>query len=412
MRFHVWLLVSLSLFLLWASPSCRFCHLFDTLSHVIHDASDKNCHTHKLVKCSEIALNLPNSGFGSFFWPPKLPHKFMSAGATDYGCYFGNYAEEVRLVKEVLSPFVRVSLDLQNDLGKSHKSRQVTRKGDGSVVTVLDVAIQTMLVAAISERFPNDYVHGEEDPSKLDPDFLSEVKKLLPNGMDPVKVNANIIHELHRTDHRVWVIDPIDGTSSFVKGYHYAFCVALLVDGVVAMNVCAWPRHSQEFTLLTFDGPAIFAAAKGFGCWVWNENGDIFRVQVGNHPRKAIMHNISPKRRDMLEKQMRTLGLQYEFSFMSMAKACAVAAGGAEFYVKMQHCNQWAYDVIPVVTIVEEAGGMVRLLDGSQLTITKDFLVQNSSQGIIYTALDEAFIKKVADAIDKSRPSGYFRVVH
>ena len=317
----------------------------------------------------------------------------------DFEAYFGSYSNEVRLVKDVLSPLVQVSLDLQKNLDQR---TQVTRKKDGSCVTVLDVAVQTLLVAAISERFPNDSVTGEEDPSEHDPQFLSEVKKLLPSGMDPVKVNENLIHELHRTDHRVWVIDPVDGTSSLVKGYHYALCVALLVENEVVMNVCAWPTHKQEFTLLPFDGPAIFAAAKGFKAWVWNDKDDIFRVQVGPHPRKAIMHNIRPRSRHILEKQMKDLGLQYEFSFMSMAKACAVATGGAEFYVKLMHGDQWAYDVIPVVTILEEAGGMVRLLDGSQLLITKDFTIKDSAQGIIYTSRDEVFIQEAVSAIRRS----------
>lgn len=220
--------------------------------------------------------------------------------------------------------------------------------------------------------------------------------------MDPVKVNENLIHELHRSDHRVWVIDPVDGTSSLVKGYHYALCVALLVDGEVAMNVCAWPTHKQEFTLLPFDGPAIFAAAKGFKAWVWNDRDEIFQVQVGPHPRKAIMHNIRPRNRRILEEQMRDLGLQYELSFMSMAKACAVATGGAEFYVKLMRSEQAAYDFIPVVTILEEAGGMVRLLDGSPLLVTKDFMIKDSAQGIIYTSRDEAFIQEAVRAIRKS----------
>lgn len=64
----------------------------------------------------------------------------------------------------------------------------VEHKGDGSEVTVADRAAEELIRTAVLDRYPDDTVIGEE------------------GGTTP-----------GRSD-RTWIIDPIDGTASFVRG--------------------------------------------------------------------------------------------------------------------------------------------------------------------------------------------------
>ncbi len=74
----------------------------------------------------------------------------------------------------------------------------VATKGDGTPVTEVDQAVERALRAAIHERFPDHAVLGEEDGHTGDVDVPT------------------------------WVIDPIDGTRSFITGNpSYATLIAL-----------------------------------------------------------------------------------------------------------------------------------------------------------------------------------------
>lgn len=44
-----------------------------------------------------------------------------------------------------------------------------------------------------------------------------------------------------------WTLDPIDGTSGFLRGGQYAVCLALIVDGVVKVGVLGCPNLPIKF---------------------------------------------------------------------------------------------------------------------------------------------------------------------
>ncbi|HYJ45282.1 MAG TPA: inositol monophosphatase family protein, partial [Pyrinomonadaceae bacterium] len=66
------------------------------------------------------------------------------------------------------------------------KSLTPERKGDGSPVTIADREAERFIRARIEERFPRDAILGEEEASRA--------------GLSG----------------RQWIVDPIDGTYSFI----------------------------------------------------------------------------------------------------------------------------------------------------------------------------------------------------
>ncbi len=107
------------------------------------------------------------------------------------------------------------------DLGVSHKT------SPGDVVTFADAEVQRRLVAALGEVAPGVGFVGEE-------------------GLDASVPGAP-----------TWVIDPIDGTHNFVRGYP-GFCVSigLVVDGDSVLGVI-WDSVDD----------AVYWAVRGEGAW-------------------------------------------------------------------------------------------------------------------------------------------------
>ncbi len=113
----------------------------------------------------------------------------------------------------------------------------VETKGDGSPVTLADRAAEQVAREWIHARFPADGILGEE------------------------------FGETPGASRRRWLLDPIDGTKSFVRGVPlWGTCVAVCEGPDVLAGAAAYPAV-EEF----------IAAAPGEGCW---HNGVRCRVSA------------------------------------------------------------------------------------------------------------------------------------
>ena len=103
-------------------------------------------------------------------------------------------------------------------------------KPDASPVTEAAREAERLCRRLIADRFPEDGVLGEEYGAE--------------------RSGAS----------RRWIVDPIDGTRSFVRGTPlYGVLLALEVDGAALVGVIHFPALAETV-----------AAGRGIGCW-WNE---------------------------------------------------------------------------------------------------------------------------------------------
>lgn len=94
----------------------------------------------------------------------------------------------------------------------------IDRKGDASPVTAADRAAEQAMRAVLAEVFPDHGLIGEE--------FGEE------------RANARF----------VWVLDPIDGTKSFITGRPtYGSLIALLDEGVPVLGVMSQPSIGERW---------------------------------------------------------------------------------------------------------------------------------------------------------------------
>lgn len=99
-----------------------------------------------------------------------------------------------------------------------HHRQNVQTKRDGTWVTAADREVERSIRAAIADTFPGHAVLGEEDGLSGDPAAPT------------------------------WVIDPIDGTSNFVRGNPvFATLIGLRVDGEDVLGVVSAPALGHRW---------------------------------------------------------------------------------------------------------------------------------------------------------------------
>jgi len=110
-------------------------------------------------------------------------------------------------------------------------SLQLERKADNSLVTIADREAERLIRKSIAQRFPDDSILGEEEGERVG------------------------------TSGRRWIIDPLDGTHSFVHGVPlYGVLIGLEVDGEPSLGVVNLPALDE-----------IVYAGRELGCfWKWS----------------------------------------------------------------------------------------------------------------------------------------------
>src|SRR5579862_4948596 len=129
-------------------------------------------------------------------------------------------------------------------------------KADGTEVTPTDVEAEELVRSLIAARFPGDGVFGEE------------------------------LAETPGTTGRRWVIDPVNGTSSFARRIPTFNILLAVEDGEgSAVSVISYPM-----------GQEVFYAARGRGAWHRAGDGPPRRITVSGtrRHRGAAVEMINP----------------------------------------------------------------------------------------------------------------------
>lgn len=152
----------------------------------------------------------------------------------------------------------------------------------------------------------------------------------------------------------VFIVDPIDGTTNFVRGYHHsAISVALARDGVVEYGVVYNPYANE-----------LFSAQRGCGAWC---NGVPIHVSTRDlahgifHSGSTIYDRSFTPRSFAIMRHLYDSALDFRRLASAALDLCYVACGRAEVFFE---CRLSPWDYAAGLLLVEEAGGHVTTLDG------------------------------------------------
>ncbi|MFK8252649.1 inositol monophosphatase family protein [Ancylobacter terrae] len=194
----------------------------------------------------------------------------------------------------------------------------IARKPDASLVTEADLAVETHLREMISASFPAHDIIGEE------------------------------FEALGTASSFQWVIDPIDGTSRFAAGHpQFAVLISLLFEGTPILGLVDAPATDERWigarghpTMFVDRGEARLARVRK--CPSLSEatvflGGGMMRL---NDP--MAVWNALPAQNRLMEGEAYGYGL--------------LASGYADI---VTDCGMKIWDYLPLVPIIEGAGGII-----------------------------------------------------
>jgi myo-inositol-1(or 4)-monophosphatase len=234
----------------------------------------------------------------------------------------------------------RLSLDYRARLS----SIQVSKKSPKNLVTEADVAIEQFLVGQIQRRFPEHAILGEEGGT-------------------------------HDGREYRWIIDPIDGTNSFLHQQpFYSTSIAVEKNGQLLLGAVYAPILGE-----------LFLAERGQGATL---NGTPIHVSVEDRLIDCLLGTGFACMRDNLQRNNlpyltallpKILDLR---RFGSVAiDLCYVACGRLDGFWEL---NLRLYDIAAGMLILEEAGGRLSNFSGDRLPIGDELVASNA---LIHTDL-------------------------
>ncbi len=218
-------------------------------------------------------------------------------------------------------------------------------KPDLSPVTVADKAVEAFVRGRLAQDFPNDGLFGEEEGA---------------SGLERA---------------RVWVLDPIDGTRSFLSGYPtFGFLLAVLAHGKPKIGVVGIPAMGEVYT-----GLGNMAACNGRPIQVSGQtrlSDAILYIHEAEHMRAgdgAVLDRLTTK------------GATRRFAYDCYAHAL-LAAGHIDAVVDY---NLQPYDFLPLCALIEAAGGVITDWHGQPLTLESDGRVISAATPALHAELLE-----------------------
>ncbi len=207
---------------------------------------------------------------------------------------------------------------------------EVIEKAPGDWCSDLDQAIEQHMRQRIAEAFPDHGFWGEETGGQD----------------DPVSPQAQPF---------VWLVDPIDGSMNFLRGYpQYAVSVALLCRGEPVVGCILDPVRGELFSAqrgqgATCNGRPIRAAAT-------DRLSQALAATVFPKPRSPLMPAYLPELTAVLQG---TAGLRRAGS-MALELAYLAAGRIDAFWQR----GMGAWDAAAGLLLIREAGGALWCLDG------------------------------------------------
>jgi len=233
------------------------------------------------------------------------------------------------------------------------------KKDEFDPVTVADRESDALIREQLKEVFPNDIILSEENDN----------------------IPENYIG-------KVWMVDPLNGTKSFIKGRDtFAIVVGLVENGIPSFGCVNIPAQNK-----------VFYAEKGKGAF----------EKVGSNFKKIHTSTISEIKDSRLitrepsgevrpiEEKLNQILFSQKIDEGSGAKLCVIAKGDAEAHINTNfRAGKW--DIAAPQIILEEAGGIVTDLDGKPIDYKKESI--NLEHSFVASANKELHEKIIQELV-------------
>ena len=236
--------------------------------------------------------------------------------------------------EQVMDQILEQIIEVARDCGKLIKDADRSslgikdKAGKANFVTEYDCKVQNVAKEKLMQILPEADFLGEEADDNVD-----------------------------TTREYIFIVDPIDGTTNFIKDYHMScISIGLVKNGERYLGVVYNPYLDE-----------LFYAIKGEGAFL---NGERIHVSNEDLSNGIVLFGSSPYNTELAKASFElayeyfTKALDIRRSGSAALDLCSVAAGRAELYFEML-ISPW--DFAAGALIVEEAGGIVTTLEGEKV---------------------------------------------
>ncbi len=292
------------------------------------------------------------------------------------------YKDELRFALRAVSTGARLAAQIRSEMPREGLG---VVKSDGSPVTVADFSVQAVAGFYLSEYSESEILVAEETA-----DFLARpegkaigehvfryVQRILPEATGQ-QVCEWIDLGRGTPAGRYWTLDPIDGTSGYLRGQQYAVALSLISGGKAQLSVLGCPCL-RDGCYPDPAGNSVVLAVRGGGAWVSSldleEPLRPLKVStVEDFSRARVLYSVETDHNDrtMTDKVLKRCGVDLKpIALDSMAKYAVLAGGEAEFFCYLPtkkragNFGLKVWDIAPGALVVEEAGGCITDLAGN-----------------------------------------------
>ncbi len=204
------------------------------------------------------------------------------------------------------------------------------KNGNNNVVTNYDKLVQDTLKEKLTVLIPGSVFFGEENN-----EYVDDVSTL----------------------ENVFIVDPIDGTTNFSRGFKTSsISVAFVKSNQPVIGVCYNPYTDE-----------MYSAIKGDGAYLNDK-----KIHVSNRCLRngILLSGCSPYYDDLRRKSIEihskfcSVASDYRRFGSAVLEICSIASGKAEVYFELK-LMPWDYAAASL--ILEEAGGKISTINGEAL---------------------------------------------
>ena len=224
------------------------------------------------------------------------------------------------------------------------KGVTIDHKQDETPVTIADRATEEFIRAGLAEHFPDHEIFGEEFG--------------MTKGDSPYQ----------------WVIDPIDGTRAFISGMPlYGMLIALLKHGVPQLGVLRMPELGEVYT-----GTDQGAFLNGDQRLRVSDTKDLDRAFIYINEADKMMAAVPG-----VFARLNSAGRDRRFAYDCYPHAL-LAAGHIDACVDF---GLQPYDYLPLVPIIEAAGGVITDWQGKPLNMGSDGRIVCAATSLLHSEI-------------------------
>ena len=248
-----------------------------------------------------------------------------------------------------------------------------------NILSETNLAIEAAMKAgkAVIEVYKNNFSYQVKDDNSpiTEADIKSNmiIQKALSTTNIPILSEESVDNLARLKCEKIWIIDPLDGTSDFIeKGGEFTIMISLVQSSKPILGVIYWPTEDK-----------LYVAQKNQGAYELF-SGHWKKLNVNNISNLEKCHAVLSRHHlsESDKKFIKKLNLLEFNQKGSSLKVLDVCSGKAEVYLTTTNkIKQW--DTSASYCLISESGGKMTSMNGEDLEFNTELI--NHKNGLLVT---------------------------